>query len=51
MPEMQGWFSIQKFVNKIHCIKGSNEKSSEMAIKIGAKVRTTVKYLILFWRY
>lgn len=52
MPEMQGWFSIQKFVNKIHCINGSNEKSSEKAIKIGAKVkRTTVKYLILFWRY
>lgn len=26
MPEMQGWFGIQKFVNKIHHTKGSNEK-------------------------
>lgn len=52
MPEMQGWFNIHKSANKIHHTNGSNEKSSEKAIKMSAKVRiTTVKYLILFWRY
>lgn len=27
IPEMQGCFSIQKFVNKIHHTNGSNEKT------------------------
>lgn len=52
MPEMQGWFDIHKSANKIHHTNGSNEKSSEKAIKMSAKVRMTrAKYLMLFWRY
>lgn len=49
MPETQRWLNIHKSANKIHRTNGSNEKSSEKAIKMRAKVRmTTVKYLILF---
>lgn len=49
---MQGWLNIRKSANKIRHTNGSNEESSEKAIKIRGKVRmTTVKYLTLFWKY